>query len=97
MNSAEGALIQSMHPRSVYTVEYDGQILTRSDSVIGRTGRQGLPMARCIGGTSSVTTLPAPITAPRPMVTPGNMVTPPQIHTSDSMVTGSAFIMPSLR
>jgi hypothetical protein len=41
-----------------------------------------------VGGTSRVTTLPAPITVRGPMVTPGQIIAPPPIQTSDPTATG---------
>jgi len=42
--------------------------------------RAGLPATTAKGGTSSVTTLPAPTTAPVPIVTPSSTVLPPPIQ-----------------
>ncbi|KAI8851904.1 hypothetical protein BC829DRAFT_386272 [Chytridium lagenaria] len=44
--------------------------------------RAGFPATTVRGGTSLVTTLPAPITAPSPIVTPGNITAAPPIQTS---------------
>jgi hypothetical protein len=56
----------------------------RSSSMIGRSTRHGLPAATTSGGTSRVTTLPAPITARAPRVTPGPK------RTRSPVVTGAA-------
>jgi hypothetical protein len=57
-------------------------------SVMSRMTRQGLPAANTPGGTSRVTTLPAPITARSPIFTPGQMIAPPPTQTSDPISTG---------
>lgn len=49
--------------------------------MMGRTTRQGTPTATTIGGTSWLTTDPAPITEPWPIRTPGITVTFEPIHT----------------
>ena len=59
--------------------------------------RAGLPATTVRGGTSWVTTLPAPTTAPSPMVTPGRTVTLPPSQTLSPMVMGRAFSVPLLR
>src|SRR3954451_16623111 len=53
-----------------------------------RTMRAGFPETTVIGGTSPVTTDPAPTTAPDPMVAPAKMIARIPIHTSSPMVIG---------
>ena len=43
----------------------------------------GLPTTVVAGGTSRVTTLPAPTMASSPMLTPGRTTAPPPIHTAN--------------
>src|SRR6478736_3064105 len=62
-----------------------------------RTTRAGLPSARVFGGTSRVTTLPAPITAPSPIVTPGSTIAPPPIQTPLPIRIGLAYSRPAAR
>src|SRR5690606_11044916 len=65
--------------------------------VIGRITRHGFPAASTPGGTSFVTTAPAPMTAPSPMRTPGRMMAPPPAQTSLPMYTGLADSRPARR
>jgi len=51
----------------------------------------GLPNTVTLGGTSRVTTLPAPTTASSPILTPGRMIVPPPIQTFRPMRTGMPF------
>ena len=48
----------------------------------------GLPNTVTLGGTSRVTTLPAPTMASSPILTPGRMIVPPPIQTFRPMRTG---------
>jgi len=58
------------------------------------TTRAGLPTATDRGGTSLVTTEPAPIVEPSPMVTPGRMIAPPPIQQSAPMTMALAASLP---
>jgi len=49
----------------------------------------GLPTAVAPGGTSRVTTLPAPTIASSPMLTPGKTIAPPPIQTFRAIRTGA--------
>ena len=51
----------------------------------------GLPITVTLGGTSRVTTLPAPTMASSPILTPGRMIVPPPIQTFLPMRTGMPF------
>src|SRR5579885_2606079 len=50
--------------------------------------RAGLPATVAPGGTSRVTTPPAPTIASSPIVTPGRMIAPPPIQTLYPLRTG---------
>ena len=52
-----------------------------SSSVISRSTRHGAPTAITFGGTSFVTTLPAPITELSPIVIPPRTTAPVPIQT----------------
>src|SRR5439155_15921407 len=51
------------------------------------TTRPGLPTTNACGGTSRVTTVPAPISAKRPILTPGKTVQPPPMEAPSSTET----------
>ncbi|RPB03850.1 hypothetical protein L873DRAFT_1669149, partial [Choiromyces venosus 120613-1] len=54
----------------------------------------GFPATAHPGGTSLVTTLPAPTVLPRPIVTPGSITTFPAIQQSSSIVMGAPYSGP---
>ena len=54
----------------------------------------GTPAATALGGTSFVTTAPAPTIAPSPIVTPGQIVTRAPSHTLSQTTTGFGIIPP---
>src|SRR5262249_2628930 len=63
---------------------------SRASSALSRTSPRilaGTPATMANGGTSFVTTAPAPTSAPRPMVTPATMdtLTPDEDHDSTTM------------
>ncbi len=55
-----------------------------------RTTRAGLPTTRLFGGTSFVTTAPAPMMAFSPTITPARTIAPPPSHALSSIVIGLA-------
>ncbi|KAG0123534.1 hypothetical protein HOY82DRAFT_495188, partial [Tuber indicum] len=54
----------------------------------------GFPATAHPGGTSFVTTLPAPTVLPRPILTPGRIVTFPASQQSSSIVMGAPYSGP---
>jgi len=56
---------------------------------MARSTRQGVPTATTIGGTSRLTTLPAPMTDPYPIRTPGRTTALLPIQTLSSITIGS--------
>ena len=69
-------------------LSYLSHDLCLSVSVMGRTGRQGLPTATTLSGMSFTTTEPPPMTTFEPIFTPGITCTPAPIHTLSPTVMG---------
>lgn len=57
-----------------------------------RMTRAGLPATTQSGGTSLVTTLPAPTTEPSPIVMPGSTITPPPSQQRSPIEIGLAYV-----
>ncbi|PUU72761.1 hypothetical protein B9Z19DRAFT_1036285 [Tuber borchii] len=67
-----------------------------ASSSITLTALAGFPATRHPGGTSFVTTLPAPTVLPRPILTPGRTMTFPASQQSSSIIIGAPYSGPRI-
>lgn len=82
------ALRHNLFVRAWREVFRQQPLLTRTFGHLPALIRAGFPSAVAPGGTSRVTTLPAPMMASSPIVTPGKMMAPLPIQTCAPMLIG---------